>query len=391
MEIILRAVLLLILLYIGLVNGQIYDVLEFGAKGDGITDDSEAFMEAWKAMCGCDGTPKTLLIPSNSTFLLQPLVFQGPCKSPFVLVRINGEIVAPINKDAWSNYKSLRWIHFKEITGLTIIGSGTINGRGSSFWKPKLSASKRPTQLHFQKCINLMIIGITSVNSPKNHISINQCENVNIKRIKLVAPHDSPNTDGIDISRSSDVNIFDSKIGTGDDCVAINNGSVNIKITRINCGPGHGISVGSLGRDGEESVVENVQVIDCTFNRTDNGARIKTWPNGKGYAKNIVFKGIKLTETQNPIIINQKYVDKGRLDVEESAVAISNVTFTDICGTSRGDEIVKLDCSEVTYCKDIVLEHIDISTVDGKKPLVECTNVYGKSSNASEIEGCFTG
>lgn len=60
-----------------------------------------------------------------------------------------------------------------------------------------------------------MIIGITSVNSPKNHISINECENVNIKRIKLVAPHDSPNTDGIDISRSSDVNILDSMIGTG--------------------------------------------------------------------------------------------------------------------------------------------------------------------------------
>ena len=27
----------------------------------------------------------------------------------------------------------------------------------------------------------------------------------------------------------------------GDDCVAINNGSVNINITRMNCGPGHGI------------------------------------------------------------------------------------------------------------------------------------------------------
>lgn len=52
-------------------------------------------------------------------------------------MQINGKIVAPINKDAWSDHKPLRWIHFKEISGLTIIGSGTINGRGSSFWKVK--------------------------------------------------------------------------------------------------------------------------------------------------------------------------------------------------------------------------------------------------------------
>lgn len=70
-------------------------------------------------------------------------------------------------------------------------------------------------------------------------------------------------------------------------------------------------------------------------------------------------------------------------------MAISNVTFADIRGTSRGDEIIKIDCSEVTYCKDIVLDQIDITTVDGNKPLVECTNVYGKSSNASDIDGCF--
>ncbi|KFK36655.1 hypothetical protein AALP_AA4G152900 [Arabis alpina] len=343
METILRALFLLTSLYFVLVNGQVYDVLDFGAKGDGTSDDSE----------------------------------------------INGKIVAPINKSAWSNYKKLIWIDFTDIIGLAINGSGTIDGRGSSFWKPFLTASRRPTQLHFERCDNLSIIGITSLNSPKNHISISQSNNVYISRIKLFAPEDSPNTDGIDISRSSVVNIVDTMIGTGDDCVALNNGSVNININRMNCGPGHGISVGSLGRDGEKSTVENVLVTNCTFNRTDNGARIKTWPNGKGYAKNIIFKGIKLIEAKNPIIINQKYVDKGRLNVEKSAVAISNVTFRDISGTSRGDEIVKLDCSEVTYCKDIVLEQIDISTSDGNKPLFECSNVYGKSSNASAVQGCF--
>ncbi|XP_019095572.1 PREDICTED: probable polygalacturonase At3g15720 [Camelina sativa] len=141
-----------------------------------------------------------------------------------------------------------------------------------------MPASERPTQLHFQNCNDLNIIGITSFNSPRNHIEIKECKRVKITKIKLVAPDDSPNTDGIDISESSDVDIYDTVVGTGDDCVAINNGSMNINITRMNCGPGHGISVGSLGRDGEESMVENIQVTDCTFVRTENGARIKTWP-----------------------------------------------------------------------------------------------------------------
>lgn len=60
-----------------------------------------------------------------------------------------------------------------------------------------------------------MITGITSFNSPKNHISISECKRVKITKIKLVAPGDSPNTDGINISGSSDVNIYDTVIGTG--------------------------------------------------------------------------------------------------------------------------------------------------------------------------------
>lgn len=36
-------------------------------------------------------------------------------------------------------------------------------------------------------------------------------------------------------------------------------------------------SVGSLGADGANAAVSNVQVTHCTFNETMNGARIKTW------------------------------------------------------------------------------------------------------------------
>ena len=47
------------------------------------------------------------------------------------------------------------------------------------------------------------------------HISITGCEDVDIGNLQILAPKDSPNTDGIDISNSSHINIHDSNIQTG--------------------------------------------------------------------------------------------------------------------------------------------------------------------------------
>jgi len=56
----------------------------------------------------------------------------------YSFMQFDGKIVAPINKAAWSESKLFRWVSFKEIIGLTVNGSGTIHGRGSSFWKVKI-------------------------------------------------------------------------------------------------------------------------------------------------------------------------------------------------------------------------------------------------------------
>lgn len=60
-----------------------------------------------------------------------------------------------------------------------------------------------------------------------------------------------------------------------------------------------------------------------------------------------------------------------------------------ISGTSRGDEIIKIDCSKVTHCRDIVLDKIEITTMNGNDPIVECANVIRKYSNTTEIDGCL--
>lgn len=86
-----------------------------------------------------------------------------------------------------------------------------------------------------------VVRGITSINSMFFHMALVGCHNFKGSRIKIIAPEESPNTDGIHVERSSSVYITRSSIGTGDDCVSIGQGNSHVTITSITCGPGHGI------------------------------------------------------------------------------------------------------------------------------------------------------
>ncbi|KAL1226135.1 putative polygalacturonase [Cardamine amara subsp. amara] len=377
---------------IGLGNGQLQsntvDVTSFGAVGDGKTDDSKAFLKAWAKVCGKKGS-QTLQISHDKTFKLQPLVFQGPCKSTTISFQLLGNISAP-NKSEWAKDKKEKWIIFNGVKNLIVDGSGVIQGSGSTWWKGK--DSRRPTSLTFKSCNNLQLKSITSINSARNHISISSCIGVTISYVTLIAPKDSPNTDGINVSGSSQMNLFDSIIGTGDDCVAINGGCSGINITNVKCGPGHGLSVGSLGkRKTDEDIVEHVYVKNCTFNGTQNGARIKTVPGGTGYAKNILFEDITLINTENPIVIDQHYGCKNDCPLTTSAVEVSNVKFIGFHGSVVKEAAIQLNCSEVKRCNDIVLENISIVPAEEGETLeVVCNNVGGTVQNTIPLVSCLS-
>ncbi|XP_042478746.1 probable polygalacturonase At3g15720 [Macadamia integrifolia] len=369
-----------------------FNVLDYKAIGDGIKDDSNAFMEAWEAVCRVDtsATP-TLIIPSGKTFLLKPIEFHGPCNASNIYVQVLGNIVAPNDISEYIKDDEIddKWLGFSNITGLVIDGFGLINGQGSIWWAP--NTCKNAKALRFHKCNGLRLSGLRHVNSQKNHISIFQCNDVIISGLHITAPEESPNTDGIDISQSSHIQIKDSFIGTGDDCVAINGGSSFINITNITCGPGHGISVGSLGADGNNESVEGVNVQNCNFSRTTNGLRIKTWQGGSGFARNISFQQINLKAVANPIIIDQFYCNSGHgCKIQASAVKVSNVTFKGVQGTSITDKAIQLSCSKTVGCSDILLNQINItSTVGGKKTNSSCSNAQGKCINCYPPVTCL--
>jgi galacturan 1,4-alpha-galacturonidase len=102
--------------------------------------------------------------------------------------------------------------------------------------------------------------------------------------------------------------VIDSKISTGDDCISLGDGSRDILIKGVICGPGHGISVGSLGKYQNEQPVSRIRVIGCTLTNTQTGVRIKTWPQSyPGNATDMRFENIIMNNVDNPIFINQGY------------------------------------------------------------------------------------
>ncbi|XP_061350709.1 probable polygalacturonase At3g15720 [Gastrolobium bilobum] len=331
---------------------NIYNVMEYGANGDGKSDDSQAFLRAWNNACGAKGA-STLLIPQEKLFMVTNILLKGTCKATSILIMISN------------------------VNSLTMDGGGSIDGNGSEWWQ--CISCSRPRLLGFHACNDLTVSNLTITDSPCGHITINSCEGARFSDLNIHAPPHSPNTDGIDISASKNILIEDSTIGTGDDCIAINSGCSYIYAARVACGPGHGISIGSLGRNEAHETVEEVYVRNCSFNETQNGARIKTCQGGSGYARKITFEQITLIRVHHPILIDQHYPTQH-----------PTVTYRGFEGTSANDNAINLNCSPLG-CFNIVLDQIDIvSSKPGKKTYASCKNAHGIVGSTTPSVHCLS-
>ncbi|GMJ04193.1 hypothetical protein like AT1G70500 [Hibiscus trionum] len=364
---------------------NIFNVVNFGAIGDGLKDDSKGFKDAWDAACGSSASSPAVVVPQGKTFLLQPLTFNGRCNSNNITFQIDGKLIAPSEPSAWECKRNCHhWTGFKNLDGLSIQGSGTINGQGSKWWKLYCKdyntgcQLRKPTGFLIANSKNVEISGLTFEDSPKMHIAFESSTSIHASHLRIKAPGNSPNTDGIHIQRSTNVTIHNTTIQTGDDCISIGDGSKYIDIRNIECGPGHGISIGSLGIMGKTETVEFVHVKNVSFYGTTNGVRIKTWQGGHGYARNIKFERITSYASTRPIVIDQFYCPHKHCKNQTSAVEISNVVYEEIHGTSHKEIAVQLSCSESTPCKNITMKNINLRNEDqNDKTSSHCLNAHG--------------
>ncbi|WCJ21832.1 Pectin lyase-like superfamily protein [Euphorbia peplus] len=366
-----------------------HNVIDYGAKPDGITDSTRAFLAAWQQACSSI-YPVSIHVPAGR-FLVHNIVFSGQCKNNNIVLRIDGTLVAPSDYRVIANAEN--WILFKYVDGVSILG-GLLDGQGMSLWNCKATSNNCPpgaTTLRFSNSKKIAIMGLTSINSQMFHIDINGCQNVKMEGLKVIGPAQSPNTDGIHVQLSSDVTIFNSQIGTGDDCISIGPGASHLSIQNISCGPGHGISIGSLGKDLEEAGVQNVTVKNVRFTATQNGLRIKSWARRTyGFATNILFQNASMANVYNPIVIDQHYCPRNNNCPHQGYGAkINDVRYEEIYGTSATKVGVKLECSIKNWCSGIRMDKVFL-TYKNQPADASCTNVSGTSSSGSvQLASCL--
>ncbi|KAJ4718362.1 Pectin lyase-like superfamily protein [Melia azedarach] len=374
---------------------RIIFVGDFGAKGDGVNDDTQAFEKAWKKACSFSARTR-IVIPSGYIYLIHPIEFGGHCTSRITL-EISGTIVAPKDPDAWKGLTHRKWLYFHGVNHLTVAGGGVINGMGQKWWarsckiNPKNPCRHAPTAITFHKCKNLKVKGLMVINSQQMHISFSSCLRVVASNLDVIAPANSPNTDGIHISESRGVEVKNSIVRTGDDCISIVSNSSVIRVRNIACGPGHGISIGSLGKSNSSARIHDIKVYGAYISDTENGVRIKTWQGGSGFASNMRFKYILMKNVSNPIIIDQYYCDSPVPCANQtSAVKVEKISFKHIKGTSATEEAIKFACSDSTPCEDLHLEDIQLALHSGGIAKSFCWKAYGSSHGLVEPAPCFT-
>ncbi|KAJ0034857.1 polygalacturonase-like [Pistacia vera] len=368
-------------------SSAIFNVTSYGAKADGKTDSTQAFLGAWKAACS-SAKAATISVP-NGRYLVKNVVFRGPCKKK-ITVKISGTIVAPSDYRALGN--SGYWILFIEVDNLTVTG-GNLDAQGAGFWdcrKSGQNCSVGARSITFNWANNVIVTSLTSINSQLAHLVVNSCNNVIVRNVKLIAPDTSPNTDGIHVQSSNGVSITGSTMQTGDDCISIGPGTKNLLMNSIKCGPGHGVSIGSLGKELKEDGVQNITLTNAVFSGSDNGVRIKSWARPSyGFVRNVLFQNIIMKNTKNPIIIDQNYCPNNQgCPNQTSGVKISDITYRNIQGTSATAKAVTFDCSSSTPCEGINLQDIKL-TYSNKAATSSCKNINGTSDGVQNPESCL--
>ncbi|XP_057506519.1 exopolygalacturonase-like [Actinidia eriantha] len=133
-------------------------------------------------------------------------------------------------------------------------------------------------------------------------------------------------------------------------------GSHGIHISGISCGPGHGISIESLGKSKEvKETVTGITITNCTLTGTQNG----------------IDQDVGALIPQRRIGFDLPRDPHGGC-AYNSEVQISNVTFKNIWGSSRSKVAVNLKCSGIAPCQNIKLVKINLSYNGHGGPAISC-------------------
>jgi len=302
---------------------RIFNLKDYGAVGDYRAMDTEAFNKAIAAVAAAggghlvvpEGLYKTLpitLVSHMDLHLEAGAVIKAPDNfKDYGMADPNEPTTREASTTRGSGGALQPLISGKGLTDVAITGEGKIDGSGQRFWAwsdkqarlypPGRKIVRRPVLVSLNNMQRLHVQGVTLTNSPMFHL-VPRGSDILIEDIRIVAPSDAPNSDAIDPGGERII-IRNCEIDTGDDNVAVQQGSHDVLIEGLTCLHGHGISIGSNTTRG----VHHMFVRNCTFDGTDNGLRIKSFRGSGGEVSDIWYDNITMINVRRPFDINMLY------------------------------------------------------------------------------------
>jgi hypothetical protein len=301
-----------------------YLITDYGAVGDGVSDNTAAIQSTIEAAGAAGGTVIVPAAGTLSTYLSGPFTLTNNLN-----LRIDsGATLKMFPIATFTNYPSGTnyFINATKLHDIEISGNGIIDGQGAAWWSAfnTNSALVRPKMINISGCTRVLVQDVTLQNPPMYHLVLRGGNvNVTVQRITINTPSPSPNTDGIQIT-ATNVLVQNCSISGGDDNIALGSSSpstADVVVSNCVFGTGHGVSIGSYTAGG----VRDLTVSNCTFNGTDNGIRLKSDRDRGGLVENLRYLDISMTNVRYPIIIYSYY---GSVGVPSSISALRASTDT---------------------------------------------------------------
>eukprot|EP00253_Pinus_taeda_P023049 PITA_23049 len=389
-------------------------IVEFGGVGDGTTLNTEAFKKAIAFLSGFSkkGGGQLYIPPGRwltgsfnitdhfTLYLHKEAVILGsqdpkdwPLIPPLPSYGTGRDAPGP-------RYSSL--INGYNLTDVVITGdNGTIDGQGAIWWqkfRQNLLNNTRGYLLELLYTKDIIISNLTFLNSPAWNLHPVYSSNILIQHVTILAPVDSPNTDGIDPDSCSNVLIEDCYVVSGDDIIAIKSGwdqygisvgipSQHIVIRRlVGISPTSAvIAIGSEMSGG----IQDVRAEDIHAINSEAGIRIKTVPGRGAFVRDIFVNGMTMVNMRWAFAMSGSYgsrphpddkFDPNAIPVVER-ISYSNIVATNVSVAGKLEGIAKAPF------KDICLSNVTITVAKSKNDPWNCTYIRG-FSNAVSPQPC---
>lgn len=289
-------------------SSEEFNVMDFGASGNGIEKDTKAIQAASDAAYGNGGG--TVVIPAG-TYLTGALFFRNGVN---LEIKEGATLVSTVDSDDFpqiptrfegtEKYWRCALLNFDNSRNVRVWGGGTILGRGQEWAKNtnKDGLWGRPRMICFTNCPGGSIKGLTMKDHASWCLHILYTDGFTIDSLNISVSSYVPSSDGVDIDSSSNIEMTGVYTKVTDDCLSIKSGknedgrrvgrpSMNIVVRGCNFDGGHGVAMGSE----ISGCIRNVLIEDCSCGAENRApVRFKSQPSRGGIVENITFKDMKL-------------------------------------------------------------------------------------------------